>query len=168
MTTVEELIENHISIAKTIARSHKIKFHHISIDELEAAALYGLVHAANKFDELRGIPFINFASKRIYGAIVDYVNELLSGPKGNKRPPEQLPEDEQGVEDKAGEMHFEELICFLPTRTQYIMRRVYVFDDSLADISSVLKIGESRISQIVTKARKSIQDRFGKLYSSVA
>lgn len=168
MTKVEELIEKHISIAKTIARSHKSKYQQISIDELEAAALYGLVHAANKYEELRGIPFIKFASKRIYGAIVDYVNELLTGPKGDKKLPEQLPDDVQARNDEDSELHFEELICFLPSRTQYILRRVYLFEDSLADISDVLNIGESRISQIVKKAKTSIDKRFGKLYNSVA
>ncbi len=168
MNTVEKLIEEHIPVAKTIARSHKSKYHQISIDELEAAALYGLVHAANKFDEIRGIPFIKFASKRIYGAIIDYVNELLVGPKGDKKLAEQLPEDIKTESEQNSELHFEELICFLPKRTQFIMRRVYVFEDSLADISSVLNIGESRISQIVAKARKTIEDRIGKLYGSVA
>jgi RNA polymerase sigma factor for flagellar operon FliA len=48
------------------------------IPELEAAGYLGLVEAAEKFDESKGISFLNFAYLRIRGAVIDAVRQISS------------------------------------------------------------------------------------------
>jgi RNA polymerase sigma factor for flagellar operon FliA len=43
----------------------------VDIENLEAAALLGLVEAAGQFDPARGVPFLGFATHRIRGAVID-------------------------------------------------------------------------------------------------
>jgi len=48
------------------------------IPELEAAGYLGLVEAAEKFDESKGISFLNFSYLRIRGAVIDAVRQISS------------------------------------------------------------------------------------------
>ena len=44
---------------------------HVDRQELARAGSLGLVEAAQRFDESRGVPFDRFAARRIRGAILD-------------------------------------------------------------------------------------------------
>lgn len=63
------LIEEHLGLAYKIASKFYKGNKYKSIDELNSAALLGLVLAAKRFDESRGIKFSTFAVPTILGAI---------------------------------------------------------------------------------------------------
>lgn len=57
---------------------------HTSDADLTASALFGLLRAAQSYDENRG-PFIAHAYKRIHGAIVDDLRSMMWGHNRDKR-----------------------------------------------------------------------------------
>ena len=54
---------------------------HVDRDELARAGALGLVEAARRFDESRGVPFDRFAAQRIRGAILDAVRAADWAPR---------------------------------------------------------------------------------------
>ena len=70
----DSLVIEHISLAKRIAgQMARRGFGWVGMDELEAAAMFGLTEAAQRYDSTRGEPFGGFATKRIRGAILDHL-----------------------------------------------------------------------------------------------
>lgn len=78
------LIIDHMPLARKIAKGKSKKCRQISFDEIEAAAYFGLVDAASKFDSKKCDCFCCYASFRIIGAIRDYFRELSWGPRSRK------------------------------------------------------------------------------------
>lgn len=69
------LIENNLLLARKIAAyQYKKTPKCVSFDELESAAYYGLVDAANRYNGITS--FDNYASRRIFGEIKDYLRSL--------------------------------------------------------------------------------------------
>jgi len=54
---------------------------HVDRQELARAGALGLVEAAQRFDESRGVPFDRFAARRIRGAILDAVRAVDWAPR---------------------------------------------------------------------------------------
>ena len=68
----ERLITQHIDMARRIAlRVARRIPPWMSQEDLIAAAMIGLTEAADRYDEVRGEPFVGFAEKRIRGAVLD-------------------------------------------------------------------------------------------------
>src|SRR5688572_8390410 len=68
----DQRIAEALPLVKLVARSVATTLpNHIDFGELEAAGTLGLVEAAGRFDEGRGVPFEAFARQRIRGAILD-------------------------------------------------------------------------------------------------
>ena len=68
----EQLVRDHLSlvqhaVAEVISRVPR----HVSRDDLESAALFGLAQAARTFDQTRGIAFEHHAANRVRGAVLD-------------------------------------------------------------------------------------------------
>jgi RNA polymerase sigma factor for flagellar operon FliA len=68
----EQLVRDHLSlvqhaVAEVISRVPR----HVSRDDLESAALFGLAQAARTFDQTRGIAFEHHAVNRVRGAVLD-------------------------------------------------------------------------------------------------
>ena len=78
------LILNNLSLADKIAKSKKRKLSHISLEELQSAAYFGLVLAANHYQEEKNDCFPAFAVWRIIGAVKDYLRELSWGSRRNR------------------------------------------------------------------------------------
>jgi RNA polymerase sigma factor for flagellar operon FliA len=79
MNTRDKLILDHLTWAQKIATKRIGKLpRRISYDDIESAALMGLVDAANRYDESKGVPFTAYAFHRINGAIFDFLREFLS------------------------------------------------------------------------------------------
>jgi RNA polymerase sigma factor FliA len=68
----DERIKAHLDLVKSIARDIRVRplGRGIDLDDLVAYGTVGLVEAAARFDG-RDVPFVAFARRRIYGAIVD-------------------------------------------------------------------------------------------------
>ncbi len=66
------LIESHAALATSIARSMRLPAGVLAATEdLESAAVIGLIQAIDRYDPARGVPFEAFAALRIRGAILD-------------------------------------------------------------------------------------------------
>ena len=70
--TPEQRILDGLPLVRLVARSVATSLpRHVDVAELEAAGAVGLVEAARRFDDTRGVPFEPFARRRIRGAMLD-------------------------------------------------------------------------------------------------
>ena len=71
-TSLSVLIEQHLPLVKHVVYQVAVHFpRHVDRDDLARAGALGLVEAARRYDEARGVPFERFAAQRIRGAILD-------------------------------------------------------------------------------------------------
>ena len=84
-TTQQDLsamIEEHLPLVKHIVFQVAVNFpRHVEREELARAGALGLVEAARRYDEARGVPFERFAAQRIRGAILDAVRAADWAPR---------------------------------------------------------------------------------------
>jgi RNA polymerase sigma factor for flagellar operon FliA len=76
LTAAERLatIEQYLPLVRHIVFQVAVHFpRHVDREELARAGTLGLVEAAQRYDESRGVPFQRFAAQRIRGAILDAV-----------------------------------------------------------------------------------------------
>src|SRR3954465_13246715 len=79
---LSKLIELHLPLVKHIVFQVAVHFpRHVDRDELARAGAVGLVEAARRYDESRGVPFDRFAAQRIRGAILDAVRAADWAPR---------------------------------------------------------------------------------------
>lgn len=79
---LSRLIEQHLPLVKHIVFQVAVHFpRHVDRDELARAGALGLVEAARRYDESRGVPFDRFAAQRIRGAILDAVRAADWAPR---------------------------------------------------------------------------------------
>jgi RNA polymerase sigma factor for flagellar operon FliA len=77
-----KLIEANLPLVKHIVFQVAVHFpRHVDRDELARAGALGLVEAARRYDEARGVPFDRFAAQRIRGAILDAVRAADWAPR---------------------------------------------------------------------------------------
>ena len=77
-----KVIEEHLPLVRHIVFQVAVHFpRHVDRDELARAGALGLVEAARRYDESRGVPFDRFAAQRIRGAILDTVRAADWAPR---------------------------------------------------------------------------------------
>jgi RNA polymerase sigma factor for flagellar operon FliA len=73
---VQELVLEHLALVNHIVERHVAGTSpETSRDDLFAAGTLGLVEAAHRYDESRGVKFTTYAYPRIRGAVVDYLRQ---------------------------------------------------------------------------------------------
>lgn len=81
----QKLVEDNIGLAEGIgANTHRKYRNIISLDEIRAEAVYGLVLSAKSFDFDSGVPFGAYATFRIRGQILDGLRNLKWKPRGSE------------------------------------------------------------------------------------
>ena len=76
------LVEENIDLVKHVVFQVAVRFpRHVDREELARAGSLGLVEAARRYDETRGVPFNRFAAQRIRGAILDSVRAADWAPR---------------------------------------------------------------------------------------
>ena len=76
------LIERFAPLAARIARGMNVPIGAVAgLDDLESAALIGLIDAVDRFEPARGVPFEGYASLRIRGAVLDEVRRVDERPR---------------------------------------------------------------------------------------
>jgi RNA polymerase sigma factor for flagellar operon FliA len=75
-------IEQYLPLVRHIVFQVAVHFpRHVDREELARAGTLGLVEAAQRYDEARGVPFQRFAAQRIRGAILDAVRATDWAPR---------------------------------------------------------------------------------------
>lgn len=76
------MIEDNLPLVRHIVFQVAVHFpRHVDREELARAGALGLVEAARRYDESRGVPFDRFAAQRIRGAILDAVRAADWAPR---------------------------------------------------------------------------------------
>lgn len=92
------LIEEHLPLVNHVVFQVATHFpRHVEREELARAGALGLVEAALRFDESRGIPFNRFAAQRIRGSIIDAVRAADWAPRSVRSLARQLDQTEQAL-----------------------------------------------------------------------
>ncbi len=97
------LIEQNLPLVKHIVLQVAVHFpRHVEREELARAGALGLVEAARRYDESRGVPFDRFAAQRIRGAILDAVRAADWAPRSVRTLARKLEATEQRLASKLG------------------------------------------------------------------
>jgi RNA polymerase sigma factor for flagellar operon FliA len=100
---LSRLIEQHLPLVKHIVFQVAVHFpRHVDRDELARAGALGLVEAARRYDESRGVPFERFAAQRIRGAILDAVRAADWAPRSVRTLARKLESVEQRLATELG------------------------------------------------------------------
>jgi RNA polymerase sigma factor for flagellar operon FliA len=100
---LSRLIEQHLPLVKHIVFQVAVHFpRHVDRDELARAGALGLVEAARRYDESRGVPFDRFAAQRIRGAILDAVRAADWAPRSVRTLARKLESVEQRLATELG------------------------------------------------------------------
>ncbi|MEE9417007.1 MAG: FliA/WhiG family RNA polymerase sigma factor [Acidimicrobiales bacterium] len=114
-TTTPELnamIEENLPLVKHIVFQVAVHFpRHVDRDELARAGALGLVEAARRYDEERGVPFDRFAAQRIRGAILDAVRAADWAPRSVRTLGRKLEAAEQRLATKLGRLPNPDEMC---------------------------------------------------------
>src|SRR3954470_19982227 len=102
---LNERIEQHLPLVKHIVFQVAVHFpRHVEREELARAGALGLVEAARRYDESRGVPFDRFAAQRIRGAILDAVRAADWAPRSVRMLARKLEAVEQRLATNLGRM----------------------------------------------------------------
>jgi RNA polymerase sigma factor for flagellar operon FliA len=102
-TELSRRIEQHLPLVKHIVFQVAVHFpRHVDRDELATAGALGLVEAARRYDESRGVPFDRFAAQRIRGAILDAVRAADWAPRSVRTLARKLEAVEQRLATELG------------------------------------------------------------------
>ena len=95
---VTALVEEHLALVNHVVFQVAVHFpRHVDRDELARAGALGLVEAAKRYDESRGVPFNRFAAQRIRGAIIDGVRAADWAPRSVRALARRLDQVEQNL-----------------------------------------------------------------------
>ena len=104
--STEELnarIEANLPLVKHVVFQVAVHFpRHVDREELARAGALGLVEAARRYDEDRGVPFERFAAQRIRGAILDSVRAADWAPRSVRLLARRLESTEQQLASELG------------------------------------------------------------------
>ena len=80
------LIERYAPLATSVARRMRVPTSALmGRDDIESAALIGLIDAVDRYDPERGVPFEGYAGLRIRGSILDELRRLDDHTRGERQ-----------------------------------------------------------------------------------
>jgi RNA polymerase sigma factor for flagellar operon FliA len=81
-----QLIERYAPLATAVARRMRVPISAMTgRDDIESAALIGLIDAVDRYDPDRGVPFEGYAGLRIRGAVLDELRRLDDHTRDERR-----------------------------------------------------------------------------------
>ncbi len=91
-----KLIEQYAPLATAVARRMRVPTSALTgRDDIESAALIGLINAVDRYDPERGVPFEGYAGLRIRGAVLDELRRLDDHTRDERRRARIVPEDSE-------------------------------------------------------------------------
>ncbi len=98
-------IEANLPLVKHVVYQVAVHFpRHVDREELARAGALGLVEAARRYDESRGVPFERFAAQRIRGSILDSVRAADWAPRSVRLLARRLESAEQQLASELGRL----------------------------------------------------------------
>jgi RNA polymerase sigma factor (sigma-70 family) len=155
LTMNEKLIVDYMPLANKLAWQKSMTTpKSVTFDELKSAAYMGLVDAAIKFDPgLSSFP--SYARIRISGAIKDHLKHLSN--YGSIRP---VREDDAFFSDN-DEISTNDFFDFAASKLEEsdgnLLKMYYVEQKTLKEIGVARGVGESRVSQIISKCHRKLR-----------
>jgi RNA polymerase sigma factor for flagellar operon FliA len=102
---VTGLIEENLDLVNHIVFQVALHFpRHVDREDLARAGALGLVEAAQRFDESKGVPFQRFAAQRIRGSIIDAVRAADWAPRSIRSLSRKLDATEQRLASRLGRL----------------------------------------------------------------
>lgn len=99
------LVEEHLALVNHVVFQVAVHFpRHVDRNDLINAGAIGLVEAARRYDESRGVPFNRFAAQRIRGAIIDAVRAADWAPRSVRTLARRLDSVEQRLAANLGRL----------------------------------------------------------------
>ncbi len=100
---INRRIEDNLPLVKHVVFQVAVHFpRHVDREELARAGALGLVEAARRYDDSRGVPFQRFAAQRIRGAILDSVRAADWAPRSVRLLARRLEATEQQLASELG------------------------------------------------------------------
>ena len=97
------LIEEHLPLVRHVVFQVAVRFpRHVDREDLVRAGTLGLLEAAQRYDESRGVPFARFAAQRIRGAILDAVRAADWAPRSLRTMARSVEAAEQHLANELG------------------------------------------------------------------
>ena len=123
-------IEEHLPLVRHIVFQVAVHFpRHVDREELARAGALGLVEAAQRYDEARGVPFERFAAQRIRGAILDAVRSADWAPRSVRNSARTLERTSHALATDLGRAptaeELAEAMDLTPAQLRRIQDRVY-------------------------------------------
>jgi RNA polymerase sigma factor for flagellar operon FliA len=124
------LVEEQLPLVKHIVFQVAVHFpRHVDRDDLARAGALGLIEAARRWDESRGVPFERFAARRIKGAILDAVRAADWAPRSVRVLARDLERTEQRLMAELGRVpssgELADALGLAPTELARLSDRVY-------------------------------------------
>lgn len=192
------LIERYASLATRIARGMNVPVGAVvGPDDLESAALIGLIDAVDRFQPDRGVPFEGYASLRIRGAVLDEVRRVDElGRADRRRQREAAAQGEAGSylgtvsldeliengyhggagQDELAErydaedlrMRVRSAMACLPPRQREVLERYYGQSLTLREAGMRMGISEARACQLHGRAIQNLRRQLAVVVPAVA
>jgi len=177
------LVEHYAEFAAMLAAIALRKFpSSIWREEIEQAALIGLLQAVERFDPDRGVLFETFAAWRVRGAIGDELRSVDHLKRGARHDdveheleaPKSLEEFEAtdrvsalGAEDlELGRLplleELDQALAQLPERERMVVVLHKLEGFKMAQLAELLGVTESRVSQLYTKALQRLRAAYAR------
>ena len=167
--TTNELVLKYVPLANKLAFDKKRMLpKHVDVEELQSASYLGLVEAANRFDESKGVTFSTFAYPRINGAILDHLRQQSWGKRTDPKAAYSLDvliEDNMAMKDMLvakEEVNSDEMLEVvskdLDKQAELVIRSYFIDDCSMKEVGEKFGVSESRISQLISKYRNRIKE----------
>lgn len=159
------LIEQHLDRAQRLARSiARTLPAHVEVEDLIAAAYYGLVDAAQRFDPSRGWTFATLAHYRMRGAIFDDIRARnLWNPKNPQERPHAVELTPTMADRRAmvsdDSINLRRLVWQLPPRERRAIIGRFWYGHTWHELAQSYGVGDNRMSQIKTRALKRLRKR---------
>src|ERR671917_593070 len=129
--------------------------HSIEIRDLVQDGVLGLIDAAHRFDEDRGIKFETFAERRVRGAMIDALRRD-AWPRGVRRQRREL---EAAREQLRRELGAEPSLADLAERKGIGL--YYYAEATMKEIGASIGVNESRVSQLHARAVQRLRQALG-------
>lgn len=147
MTNTDKLIIDNIPLANRIAGKKKRYLPaSVGLEDLRSAAYLGLVGAARRFKPERG-SFHGFASRKIIGAIKDYLRKERHW--FNRNSPAVVL-----ARNSSFAALLEEILDCLPEDRRQLVRWYHLDGFTMKEIASVMNISEARVCVLLNNCKQ--------------